>query len=482
MEKYSRIIKEMSILVISLAIIFTAYFLAQRDVTILLNGKNNIKVNINGEYNDEGATILYCFKYLKIKCLDISSKVIKTDNVNTKNVGSYVVKYDINYNGIKKEITRTVNVDDTEAPVITLLSSDSTMYTCPNKEYVEEGYTVTDNVDDDLDDKVVITKEEFGITYTVTDSSGNTATVYREYKYNDTTLPDIILNDEYTYIILNDKYTDPGYKAIDNCDGDITNKVKVSANDIDTSKEGVYTITYSVSDNKGNTTKTTRKIRVYEKKEYNEELPEGNVIYLTFDDGPSIYTGRLLEILDKYKVKVTFFVTGQFSGYNYYIKEEYDKGHSIGLHTYSHRFSEIYKSVNAYFDDISKVDELVYKQTSMHSKLIRFAGGSSNTISCSNAGIIPKIVDEMNALGYKYYDWNVTSSDTSSTDSKVISNSVINGIKDHKYSVVLQHDIKPASIDAVSDIIKWGLDNGYTFMPLTVNSPTVKHAISKCHY
>ena len=88
----------------------------------------------------------------------------------------------------------------------------------------------------------------------------------------------------------------------------------------------------------------------------------GKVIYLTFDDGPSIYTEKLLNILDDYGVKVTFFVTTQFSNYSYLIKKEYENGHSIGLHTASHNFKYIYSSVDAYFNDINKVSDVVKKQ------------------------------------------------------------------------------------------------------------------------
>lgn len=482
MKKYNKIIIEISIIILLIAIILGIYFFTRKDIFITLNGNKNMSININEEYKDSGIKVLYCGKYIKFKCIDITKNVTQKSNVDVKNKGDYLVTYNISYKGINKKIERKVKVSDKIAPVITLVSNEVTSYTCPNKDYIEEGYTVTDNYDTDLTDKVIITKSDDGWTYTVTDSSGNTGSAFREYKYNDVINPSINLKGYSTkYVEVGKKFVDPGYTATDNCDGDITSKVIVSG-DVDVNTEGTYTLTYKVSDNKGNESTVTRNVRVYIKKTYNDVNPEGKVIYLTFDDGPCIYTTRLLEILDYYNVKATFFVTNQISGYRHLIKEEYERGHSIGLHTYSHVFGDIYSSFDGYFNDIDAIEKIVFEETGMHPNLIRFAGGSSNTVSCGTKGLIPMIVNEFEARGYKYFDWNVGSNDTSTTDKQKIVNNVINGIGNKQYSVVLQHDLKPNSIEAVAQIIEWGQANGYTFLPLTTESPTVHSKISSCHY
>ena len=98
-------------------------------------------------------------------------------------------------------------------------------------------------------------------------------------------------------------------------------------------------------------------------------------IFLTFDDGPSnATTGRLLDILKKYNVKATFFVTG--NGSDDLIKREYNEGHSIGLHTYSHSYKTVYASEEAFFNDLAKVDQRVYNAIGIHSIITRFLGGA----------------------------------------------------------------------------------------------------------
>jgi len=477
--KYKKTLIEIFIAIILIAL--SLFFITKKEIYMDLRGNDSIFLNIDEAYKEEGIDVLYCGKYIKFKCINIFEHVTITNNIDNKTKGNYTVTYNIDYKGIKKELTRKVEVIDKEPPVIKLIKKENS-YTCPNKEYIEEGYEVIDNVDKDLYEKVIITKQENGITYSVKDSSGNEGIAFRKYEYNDPVSPTIALNGyEYTYVEVGKDYKEPGYTANDNCDGTLTNKVKIEGS-VNTNKEGTYPITYKVSDSSGNVTIVTRNVRVYTKKEYNEVKPDGKVIYLTFDDGPSYYTPKLLSILDEYNVKVTFFVTNQFSGYKSYIKEAHDKGHSIALHTSSHNFSKIYKSVDAYFADINAIDNTVYNQTNIHSKLVRFAGGSSNTVSCGSKGVIPAIVKEMNARGYKYFDWNVDSYDTSTNNSKTIANNIIKGVKNNKYSIVLQHDTKSGSVEAVRQVIEFGLANGYTFLPLTLDSPTVHHSISKCHY
>ena len=160
------------------------------------------------------------------------------------------------------------------------------------------------------------------------------------------------------------------------------------------------------------------------------------------------------------------------------IKKEYDSGHSIAVHTYSHNYNKVYSSLEDYLEDFNSMNEIIYEQTGAYSKLFRFPGGSSNTISRFNKGIVTIIANKMTELGYSYFDWNVDSTDTSTTDPDKIYNAVINEIKNNDTSVVLMHDIKKANIESVEKIINYGLENGYTFLPLDENTPVVQHKIN----
>ena len=116
--------------------------------------------------------------------------------------------------------------------------------------------------------------------------------------------------------------------------------------------------------------------------EANPEWDE-KIVYLTFDDGPSDNTKKILDILDQYKVKGTFFVTGNNQKKNDLIRLAYEKGHSIGLHTYTHDYASVYASEENYFKDLQEIPDMVENVTGEKSCLIRFPGGSSNTISKS---------------------------------------------------------------------------------------------------
>ena len=207
---------------------------------------------------------------------------------------------------------------------------------------------------------------------------------------------------------------------------------------------------------------------------------EKSVIYLTFDDGPGQYTSQLLDILDKYNVKVTFFVTNTHPDYQNLIAQEAQRGHTVAIHSASHDYGRIYKSVDAYFDDLDEMNSIIKSQTGSDAAIIRFPGGSSNAVSkkyCT--GIMTQLVNDVTARGFLYCDWNVSSGDAGgTTDTSTVVQNVISGVQKHNVSVVLQHDIKGFSVNAVEQIIQWGLSEGYTFLPLTTSSPMVHHGIN----
>ncbi len=210
-----------------------------------------------------------------------------------------------------------------------------------------------------------------------------------------------------------------------------------------------------------------------------ELLARGKVIYLTFDDGPSKHTAELLDILDQYQVKATFFVTHGYPEYMDCIGETAERGHSIRIHCYSHWYEKIYASEDAYLADMKKMEDIIFEQTGKRTKLMRFPGGSSNRVSKQyNLGIMTRLETIIEGMGYHYFDWNVDSNDAGgTTETDQVVQNVISVLEKKNVAVVLQHDSHGYSVAAVERIIRWGLENGYVFLPLTEESPGFHHGI-----
>ena len=310
-----------------------------------------------------------------------------------------------------------------------------------------------------------------------------TATQTIKVEVSDKKAPEIKLNgDAEMTVEAGSEFSDPGYTATDNCDGDITDSVKVSGDKVDKDKAGKYTVTYEVSDSSGNKAKATRVVSVYDPAATADTVNPGNkIIYLTFDDGPGKYTQGLLDVLDKYNVKATFFVTNTHPDYQNMIAEEAKRGHTVAIHSASHKYNQIYTSEQAFFDDLEQMNSIIKAQTGNDASIIRFPGGSSNTVSKDYCpGIMTQLVNDVTARGLLYCDWNVSSGDANSkpiSTEQVVQN-VISGVQSHNVSVVLQHDIKDFSVNAVEQIIQWGQANGYTFLPLTTSSPMSHHRVN----
>lgn len=205
--------------------------------------------------------------------------------------------------------------------------------------------------------------------------------------------------------------------------------------------------------------------------------PEEKVIYLTFDDGPGAFTPRLLEILDKYQVKATFFVvnTECFS----YTGDIARAGHTVAMHTDSHRYSRIYANETLYFKDLSQIQSAIYRYTGTRPTLLRFPGGSGNTVSRRyNRGIMTRLTEALKEMGYRYFDWNVDSGDASGAKTAdAVYRNVVNQIAGKDVAIVLQHDIYDFSVAAVERIIRWGLANGYQFRALDTSGPVCEQPV-----
>ncbi|BBH27716.1 hypothetical protein SG0102_26500 [Intestinibaculum porci] len=195
-------------------------------------------------------------------------------------------------------------------------------------------------------------------------------------------------------------------------------------------------------------------------------------VYLTFDDGPSRNTLKVLNILDKNHVKGTFFVTGQQPQCFPYIKMMAQKGHAIGLHTYSHNYAKVYASVNAFNKDLDQIQKVVVKETGHQSKLVRFPGGTNNTVSRHYGyKVMTKLTRSMNAQGYNYIDWNVETGDATGrplSPTQLAKNACV----PMKNVVILMHDTsaKDNTVKALPMIIQYYKDRGYTFKKVNANT------------
>lgn len=206
---------------------------------------------------------------------------------------------------------------------------------------------------------------------------------------------------------------------------------------------------------------------------------KGKVCYLTFDDGPSDNTLKIIDILAEYNAKATFFVVG--SGKTQYIKNIHEAGHAVGLHANVHDYKTIYASEEAFLADLNKISATVESYTGQKSMLTRFPGGSSNTASDFNPGIMSRLTKLLPSMGYSYFDWNVDSTDALAAKmatSKIV-NSVIDGAKNKRVICVLFHDAagKTTTVQALPQILKSLSDMGFEFKALTTESHGFHHGV-----
>lgn len=260
-------------------------------------------------------------------------------------------------------------------------------------------------------------------------------------------------------------------------DGDLTSQVTVEGT-VDCFSPGTYPITYRVTDAYQNTTVVIRKVRVEAAERPEIRWPETKTIYLTFDDGPGPYTEILLDILDSWGVKATFFVVD--SEDNWLMKEIVDRGHSIGIHSVTHDYGQIYSGSETYFADLYAMQQIIYDHTGVETWLMRFPGGSSNEVSIQYCkGIMTRLTEAVQDAGFRYFDWNVDSDDAGNARrSRTVADNVKKGIMEVGTALVLQHDIHAYSVDAVEEIIRWGVENGYEFKPLEMDSPGFPHPLN----
>lgn len=208
----------------------------------------------------------------------------------------------------------------------------------------------------------------------------------------------------------------------------------------------------------------------------------GKTVCLTFDDGPSGNTEKIIEILDRYNVKATFFVIGKedeesFERYRMIV----ESGNAIGLHSYTHDYAKVYNSIEDFVSEITRVHDVVYEATGVDTRLFRFPGGSSN--STVTKMDIHECIDYLNENGYTYYDWNVSSGDAATRLATVeqIMENIENDLFKMNTAIILMHDAeyKPTTVEALPQLIDMLLDEGFEIKVIDETIPTIQQIKSQ---
>lgn len=210
-----------------------------------------------------------------------------------------------------------------------------------------------------------------------------------------------------------------------------------------------------------------------------EIYPDKKKVYLTFDDGPSKYTDEILDILAEYNVKATFFVLAK-EGFDEEYQRIVDEGHTLALHSYSHKYSKIYSTPTLFREDIRLIQDFVRDRTGHNCLIYRFPGGSSNTLVDFDKEELFTILREE---GLSYFDWNVTSQDAGSVklSPQTIYQNVITGVKEKDTGIVLMHDAadKHTTVEALPLILEeLTSDDSYVILPITEGTKPVRHIVS----
>ncbi|MET3290062.1 UNVERIFIED_CONTAM: uncharacterized protein YbbC (DUF1343 family)/peptidoglycan/xylan/chitin deacetylase (PgdA/CDA1 family) [Brevibacillus sp. OAP136] len=217
--------------------------------------------------------------------------------------------------------------------------------------------------------------------------------------------------------------------------------------------------------------------------------PAGKVAYLTFDDGPSPVTTKILDILKKDNIKATFFVVGRnVKGREKILQRALAEGHTIGGHTYSHNYQTIYKSPSAFLNDLELGNKMIKDAIGVEPTVFRYPGGSTNTVSLKYQDtaqyskakpVMSAIKAEMNQKGYHFIDWNVSNGDASTNHYTAASalQQVKQQVKKKQQVVILMHDATPKmpTVEALPAVIEFLKQQGYTFQTLSADVPTVAH-------
>lgn len=377
-------------------------------------------------------------------------------HLNPKKLGKYQLTYQ--YGPFKTQ--RTYEVIDTKAPRLVLKKVvASTSQKLQPKDFVKQ---VIDQSPCKLS---FITHPNHHdpkqtITIQAKDQAGNVSTKKTTLSIQQDVTPPTID----THPIYIQPGQTPNFIVTD--DSDPKPKIHFAKDELST--VGKHLIQVKAQDQSHNQTTQKVPVIVYDK-----------VAYLTFDDGPSPLTPKVLDVLSQYNAKATFFTVGFDHSSFHYMKDCVQQGHTVALHSMTHQYS-IYTSAQSYFNDLNAIKQLVKDQTGIESHYVRFPGGSSNTISKNYAtGIMSQLVNQLTSQGYRYYDWNVSSGDAASNSVPVetIIASCQQGIGKPE-AMILFHDsaTKTTSVQALPKVIEAYQNAGYCFKAIDDDAPQIHHS------
>lgn len=402
---------------------------------------------------------------------------VKTEGQENSKEYSKIGTYDYAYEYKGKEYPFTVTVKDTQGPVIKLKDyTTDTLETVKAESFIDSitdasNYTIKmDNRED--------TKEPgtFSVVFTAKDQYGNESSAScRLIRKQDKQAPSLDNFTKQVQIMQGTAFNAETCKAVDDLDPSAT--VEVDTSKLDVNVPGKYKVNYTVRDRSGNEETYVQDVTVKEDPDFGKQI-----VYLTFDDGPSQNTGKILDILDRYGVKATFFVTGNQPQWNKYMKEAVDRGNTVGLHTFGHKYDQLYASEEAYFQDLEQISNLVEQETGVKSDVIRFPGGSSNSISANySPGIMDKLVNDVQEKGYQYFDWNADSTDASGNNvpvEQIVTNATSAIGMDQVNILFHDTDAKSTTVEALPAVIEAYQNAGYVFRPLTKDSFAPHHNVN----
>lgn len=463
--------KKHILIIIFLLLIIIGYFtFFNSSSSIVFN--DNLQLEINTEFN-------YKSIIKTVKDGNMDEIVADTSKLKNDKIGSYPIIYKYK----DDQYTIKIEVIDKNKPIFDInnIEIDAGMKVKPE--------ALVTNIKDETKTKVSFDKKydfskqgKVNVIVNVIDESKNVTSKKANVTVlsKDSKKPEITgLND--LSVTVNGKIDyNAGVNVEDNRDPQP--KLMIDHKKVDLTKTGDYSVIYTCVDRSGNKTVKKRKITVLENKEIGVyKQTDDKIIYMTFDDGPSSNTKKILDILDNYNAKATFFVTGANPTYYHLIKDAYNRGHTIGLHTFSHDYKTVYSSAEGYFNDLDKIGAVVKEQIGFIPKYIRFPGGASNSVSKKYcAGIMSFLTKEVISRNYQYYDWNSGTGDAAKNNVPVEQIFASATAYNANNQVILAHDTdaKDTTVEALSSIIEHYQRLGYVFKGIDDNSYVPHHHVN----
>ena len=269
-------------------------------------------------------------------------------------------------------------------------------------------------------------------------------------------------------------FEDPGFIARGVNGEDLSGSVIVEGSPVPW-RVGDYTITYLCSEDGGKIAAARRLVHVKAQPLPDVVQPPAGTICLTFDDGPCEYTERCLDILASHNVHATFFIVANQTKYLPLLPKIVEGGHTLGIHCYDHRsYGMLYRDEEHYFTDLLKAQQIIHDYTGQYAQIVRFPGGSitASHLTGTLKGGYQEFYAILHDMGIRPYDWNVQPESATKTVEGTIVD-FTHPREPYDYAIVLQHDARRFSVEALDQMLTWALAEGYSFSPLDTTFPEI---------